>query len=54
MAQLVEQLTRNEQVTGSNPVVGSTNASRLEKSGLFLYLPTVVRIRTHSGENALR
>ena len=36
VAQLVEQLTRNEQVSGSNPLVGSINSQvRASAAGLF-------------------
>lgn len=31
VAQLVEQLTRNEQVSGSNPLIGSINPKGLRK-----------------------
>ena len=38
VAQLVEQLTRNEQVTGSSPVNGSMNSQRSAFSGPFCFL----------------
>jgi hypothetical protein len=31
VAQLVEQLTRNEQVSGSNPLIGSTDIKGLRE-----------------------
>ena len=38
VAQLVEQFTRNEQVTGSSPVVGSCPAPRMPPAfGALLY-----------------
>ena len=41
MAQLVEQLTRNEQVTGSSPVNGSMNSQRPASQRAFSYLRLV-------------
>ena len=41
VAQLVEQLTRNEQVTGSSPVNGSMNSQRPASQRAFSYLRLV-------------
>ena len=39
VAQLVEQLTRNEQVTGSSPVVGSVRTAASERvPAVFLWM----------------
>ena len=37
VAQLVEQLIRNEQVIGSNPTISSIEIKASEKSEAFLY-----------------
>jgi hypothetical protein len=39
VAQLVEQLTRNEQVSGSNPLIGSINFKGLREWPLFRFWP---------------
>ena len=57
VAQLVEQLTRNEQVTGSSPVVGSTKSKgrRISSDGLFLcWRPTTGRTARRRGRVANR
>ena len=49
MAQLVEQLTRNEQVTGSSPVNGSMNSQRPAFQRAFCFLSLyAARIRLAS------
>ena len=52
VAQLVEQLTRNEQVTGSSPVNGSMNSQRpaFQRAFLLLYAMGIHSIR---GRNPL-
>ena len=44
MAQLVEQLTRNEQVSGSNPLVGSINlTTKVPALVIFCFQPCLMR-----------